>query len=99
MMSTATLWDSAYSCYYNKCIYQVSVSNSGSVSGVVWKRVVSGGFSASEIYNQVINPSATVDLGQEWIGSECNVDISVIVDIYDDAGINIGGKSFTCFHP
>jgi hypothetical protein len=92
-------WDNTYSCYYNKCNYQVSVSNSGSAAGTVWKRVVSGGFSAEEIYNQIVNPSATVNLGQEWIGSECDVDISVVVNVYDSGEDSVGSTSFTCSHP
>jgi hypothetical protein len=92
-------WDNTYGCYYNKCNYEVSVSNSGSAAGTVWKRVLSGDGSAEEVYNQVVNPSATVDLGSEWTLSECDISHSYNVNVYDSNENSIGSTSFTCLHP
>lgn len=95
--TTEQVYDSIYGCFYNKCYYQVSASNSGEASGVVWKRVVSDGF--EQVYNQVVNPGTTIVLGQGWSPSECDVSLPYSVSVYDDKGAVIGGTSFTCAHP
>lgn len=97
--TTVKTYDSSAGCYYNKCNYDVVVSNTGTASGTVWKRVVSGAASVEEIYNQVVGIGKTVELGEEWIKSGCSADLSYGVNIYDDKGKSIGGTTFICSHP
>ena len=93
-------YDGDSECYYNKCTYDVSVSNTGDVSGIVWKRVVSGDANVEEIYNQVVSPGDTInpDSEQKYGASKCYTDQFYNVNIYNDNGDNIGEKSFTCSH-
>ncbi len=98
--TTVKTYDSAYGCYYNKCNYEVSVSNSGNAAGTVWKRITTQtGF--EKIYNiEVV--SGTSGLVIDPVGfanSQCFNDLDYDVRVYDDASNDIGGISFVCPRP
>lgn len=103
MTNVVKTWDSAYSCYYNKCNYDVSVSNSGNAAGIIWKRVgvTPGDTPFEKIYNQVVSHgiSDLVIDTEGFANSKCLNSLSYDVRVYDDLSNDIGGHSFTCPNP
>jgi hypothetical protein len=100
MTGDVRTWNSGAGCYYNKCSYEVSVVNTGTASGVVWKRVLTGKSNFIEVYNQVVNPGASFNIAEKYVISGCegfsDSDYIYIVDIIDDGGVSIDSKRITC---
>jgi len=87
-------YDYQYKCWYNKCCYQIEVSNNGDASGVVSKRFLNG--QLKETYNIFVGPGEVVDLGQEWIGSACDGGLAHTISLFDNKNIEIGNRILSC---